>query len=104
MQRRGWLLLAATALGLAIAWMDARPGWDDTEISAGLLLIGGAVFGAASPKHAWQWALAIGLWIPLNGFLRLHNYGAALAILPAMLGAYAGAGLRSVAFPHAGRA
>lgn len=37
------LLIGALALvvGCCIAWMDTRPGWDDTGITAGALLLGG---------------------------------------------------------------
>jgi hypothetical protein len=32
--RRASLVLVAVVLGLAIAWVDTRPGWDDTGITA----------------------------------------------------------------------
>lgn len=44
-------LLASAVLlcaGLAIAWMDTRPGWDDTGVTAGTLALataGGALAG-----------------------------------------------------------
>lgn len=103
MQGRGSLMLCAAAIGMAIAWVDSRPSWDDTGITAGTIFIACALFGAISPKQAWQWALAVGIWIPLYGILH-SNYGAIIALIPAFLGAYLGAGLRSMAFPPPDRA
>ncbi|MBV9469813.1 MAG: hypothetical protein JO316_23240 [Abitibacteriaceae bacterium] len=85
------LLLAALATGPAIAWMDTRPHWDDTAISAAALFLGCAVFGSVRPKYAWLWALLIGAWIPAVGIARYHNYGTLLALAFAVAGAYSGA-------------
>jgi hypothetical protein len=90
-----WLLLiGALAPGLALALVDASPGWDDTGVSAVAVLLGTAVFGAARPARAWLWALAVGLWIPAMGITLHHNPAALVALVPAALGAYAGAGAR----------
>jgi len=54
---RGIAALLALGLGCAIAWMDTRPGWDDTGITAG-------VIGIASGLAAFlglPWALAAAL-------------------------------------------
>ena len=40
------LSLAAIALGLLIAWVDSAPTWDDTGITAGMIFLTAAVFGA----------------------------------------------------------
>src|SRR3954453_23783938 len=87
-----WLLVPlAAAAGGAIAVVDARPGWDDTGITAGAVFGTSLVFGAIRPERAWIWALAVGLWIPLLGILRHQNYGTLLALAFAFAGAYAGA-------------
>ena len=39
MQGRGFLLMGAATLGMAIAWVDSRPNWDDTGITAGTLFL-----------------------------------------------------------------
>ena len=66
-QRRRDLLGAVVAIGfgLAVAWMDSRPGFDATGITAGLLLIAGAVAAFVSRRRPWLWALAAGMWVPL---------------------------------------
>ena len=90
-----WLLLAgALVLGLAIALVDSSPGWDDTGVSAGLLLVAAGLSGAARPSRAWLWALALGLWIPVLGIAVRGNLAALIALVPAFLGAFAGAGAR----------
>lgn len=87
------LLGAALVVGLSITWLDSRPAWDDTGITAGLIVLASAAFGAARPRWAWLWALAIGAWIPLLGVFN-HNYAALLALAIALCGAYAGAFVR----------
>jgi hypothetical protein len=90
-----WLLLGgALALGLAIALVDSSPGWDDTGVSAGALFLAIAALGATRPVRAWLWALAVGLWIPVLGIVLRGNPAALLALVPALLGAFAGAGAR----------
>ncbi len=103
MNGRSLLLLGATAMGLAICWVDSRPGWDDTGISVGCILLVSALLGAVSPKRAWQWGLSIGIWIPLYNLIWTHNYGAFLALVPAFVGAYIGAGVRTVVQPPPSR-
>ena len=104
MKGKSLLGIAAVAMGLAIAWVDSRPHWDDTGISVGMIFLGCALLGALRPTRAWQWALSIGVWIPLWGVLLSHNYGTFLALIPAFLGAYIGAGVRIVTFPPAAQA
>ena len=88
------LLLGALALGLLLALVDSSPGWDDTGVSAAALFLGAAAFGATRPSGAWLWALAVGLWIPVLGIVVGDNYAALLALVPALLGALAGAAAR----------
>ena len=93
MQRlKYWGALAiALVCGLLILWVDSRPGWDDTGISVGMLLLVTTILGFLLPKRAWLWALAVGIWIPLAAILVHQNYAAILALIIAFFGAYAGA-------------
>jgi hypothetical protein len=88
------LLLGALALGLVFALVDSSPGWDDTGVSAAAVLLTAAVFGATRPARPWLWALAVGLWIPAMGLTLHHHPAALIALVPAAIGAYAGAGAR----------
>jgi len=96
-----WILLgAAVALGLAIAWVDARPHWDDAGITAGMLLLSAGFLGLMGPRRPWLWALGIGVWIPLRIVVHAPSMGnvlGGLAILAfPMAGAFAGMAVRRV--------
>jgi len=92
------LTLVAAASGLGIAYMDSRPGFDDTGITAGLLLIAAGCLGSAAPQRPWLWALMIGLWIPLHAIASQHSVaslGMLLVLAFPFAGAYAGTALRT---------
>jgi hypothetical protein len=90
-QNRDNLALVIAVLGgLGIAWLDASPGWDDTGITAGLLLLVACVAAGTSGRRPWLWAILVGLPTP---FVELVGGGdpAALAALAfAAAGAAAG--------------
>lgn len=90
------LVASALILGLSVTYLDSSPGWDDTGISAGLIVIICACLAVLKPKDAWLWALLVGGWIPLWAIIHTHNYGAFLALLIAFVGAYLGAGARQI--------
>jgi hypothetical protein len=93
------LLPIATAVGLSLGYVDSRPGWDDTGITAGLLLLVAATFGGLAPQRPWLWALCIGGWVPVFGILARANYGSVIAIAFAFAGAYGGMLLRRAFMP-----
>ena len=66
----GWLLAAALAIGAAIAYVDSRPHWDDTGITAGTLLLSAAALSYFARRRAWLIAVAIGVWIPALALIR----------------------------------
>jgi hypothetical protein len=90
------LFVVALGLGLAIAYVDSRPNWDDTGVTAAAILLTCGMLGALGPKQPWLWALAVGLWIPLLGIALSRNYGSLLALAVAFAGAYAGMALRKI--------
>jgi len=85
------LVLTAGLIGWGIGYMDTRPGWDDTGVTAGALLVFGAVVGAAMPRWAWLSGLALGLPVFMMNVALHSNYGSALAIVIALVGAALGA-------------
>lgn len=93
------LFFAAIALGLLIAWVDSRPAWDDTGVTAGMVFLTAALFGALRPVHPWTWALSVGVWIPILGIVLHQNSASLLALAPAVVGAYAGALARRAISP-----
>ena len=66
-QRRRDVIAAIVAVGfgLAVAWMDSRPGFDATGITAGSLLITGYVAAFVARRRPWLLALAAGIWVPV---------------------------------------
>ena len=91
------LFVVALALGISVTYVDSRPNWDDTGITAAAILLSCGLLGAAGPRQPWLWALAVGLWIPILGIVRTQNYSSLLALAVAFIGAYAGMGLRRLA-------
>ena len=96
-QGRGSRLLSPPALiasvlvlcaGLIIAWIDTRPRWDDTGITAGALAIAAAL-GSFARVPPWLAAVLVAgliLVAELSG-----GTGVLLAIPFALAGAYTGA-------------
>jgi len=83
------LLVLALALGAAITWIDTRPTWDDTGVTAALVFAATALLGLAGPSRAWVFALAVGAWIPAFGLVK-GNHATLLALVFAFAGAYSG--------------
>jgi hypothetical protein len=86
-----WILvIAGTASGILIAVLDSSPGWDDTGITAGLILICSAVCGFISRSKLWLWALITGIWIPVHGILTMGDFKFLLILLISFAGSYGG--------------
>ncbi len=83
------LLLAGLA-GIALAWLDSRPGWDDTGMTIGLLFVSSLFSGLLSYRTPWLVALLTGIWIPLVEFLPDLSLSSFFALVPAFAGAFAG--------------
>jgi uncharacterized membrane protein len=83
-------LVLSIVLGIAIAWIDSRPNWDDTGVSVFMVLLAGLLCGYLASQKPWLIALAVSAWIPLFSIISTHNYGAFLALIPGFLGAYIG--------------
>ena len=77
--------------GLAIAWVDTRPGWDDTGITAALLAIVAAAGSLAGVPPLLVAALAAG---PMLVAELSAGTGVLLAIPIALAGGYVGAFFR----------
>lgn len=77
------------AVGTAIGYLDSRPGWDDTGITAGLLLLVAALVAGVDGGNPWVWALLVGLPLPI---IELSGSGST-ASLAALLFTGIGAGI-----------
>lgn len=92
-----YLLPFAMLAGFGIAWIDARPNWDDSGIIAFTMLIVAGVFALVEPRRPWLWALAVGAWIPLHGILATNNWTMLVVLAFPFVGAYGGMGIRKLA-------
>jgi hypothetical protein len=76
------------AAGLAIAWMDTRPHWDDTGVTAGVLVLASGLAALAGTR---PWLAALLVAGPLVVAERqLLNSGMLLVLALALAGAYTG--------------
>jgi hypothetical protein len=91
------LLSAAVAFGICIAYVDSRPTWDDTGITAFSMLIVAGILGFFGPQRPWLWALGVGAFIPLHAIIANPSPGSVamlVVLLFPLAGAYGGMGLR----------
>ena len=91
------LFTAAVLVGLAIAYVDSSPNWDDTAVTAFFMVVAAGVLGFVAPRRPWLWAVAIGIWIPLHALTRSPSAESLTILIATMFpfaGAYAGMALR----------
>jgi hypothetical protein len=86
-------LVAGAAGGLLVAYVDSRPTWDDTGLTAAALLAIAAVVSFAVRRHPWLSALVVGSPTVLFEVAQTGETGALLALVFSGLGAAIGFGL-----------
>ena len=84
------LLVVSILGGIFLAYMDSRPGWDDTGITAGGLLVTAGIITLLGHPRPWLIGLAVGLWIPLLYIYQHHTYDMLFVLIIPLVGAYAG--------------
>ena len=96
--------LLAFGCGLAVVVGFVNLHTDEMGIVVGSVLIASGTLGLAEPRGAWRWGVLVGLALPARQAL-FHLLGArvpypnewsdlpvtAVALVPALVGAYAGA-------------
>jgi hypothetical protein len=88
-------LLLSAITGLILAWIDSRPGWDDSGITTGLVVLTAALFGFLHPERPWIWALAIGIWIPVHAVFATGDFKMFFVTIFAFIGAYLGSSVKN---------
>lgn len=73
-----------------IAWIDSRPGFDDTGVTAVGLALAAGVAAYVGGRLPWLWALATGIWVPLLEFTGPAGSASLAALLFSGAGAAAG--------------
>lgn len=74
--------------------VDSSPGWDDTGVSAFMILTASGSLGALHPQRGWVRVLTVGTWVPLMGLVLERGEFAPASVLAlgfALVGAYGGA-------------
>ena len=92
-----FILPLASLAGLSIAWIDSRPRWDDTGVTAGMLLLTAGFLALIAPRRVWLIALGVGIWIPLRGIATTGDFTMLLILLFPLVGAYGALGIRKLA-------
>lgn len=88
------MLILSVSCGLLIAWNDLRPGWDDTGITAGLIVLTSALFGYLNPERPWIWALSVSSWIPVYSIATTGDFKMLLVALFGFAGSYLGSAVK----------
>lgn len=84
------LIVVSIVIGLAIAIVDSRPGWDDTGVTAAALLLATFAIALAAGRRPWLWALLVGVWTPLLELSASGQPASLIALAFAGMGAAAG--------------
>lgn len=89
------MVIISLLVGMLITWIDTRPNWDDTGITAGMIVLTSALFGYLYPTRPWVWALTVSGWIPAHYIVTQGNYTMLLVLLFGFAGAFLGAAIRN---------
>jgi len=95
--RSGFLAAVVAVAGLAIAYVDSRPGWDDTGVTVTAIAIVAFAAAAVSGRRPWLWAILAGVWTPAIEIASSGQLASSSALLVAAVGAAAGYGLARLA-------
>jgi hypothetical protein len=96
MSRSLAVILIAIAIGCVLGYVDSRPGWDDTGVTAGAVLISAAALALARPRAAAPVGVLVGLPVVLFDTILHGGYGSLLAFAFSMAGAALGYGVGRV--------
>jgi hypothetical protein len=80
----------ALAGGLVIGYVDSRPGWDDTGVTAVSLALVGGLGAIVAGRAPWAVALLGGVWVPLLELSSVGSGGPLTALAFSGIGATIG--------------
>jgi hypothetical protein len=102
-----WVCVVLSLTGGILAWR-VDSGNDEPQAAVLVILVVTFMLGFLLPNRAWLWGLIVGLCLPLSyllsrsfGYLPQTMvepgwYAAAIALIPALIGVYAGSFARFV--------
>ena len=77
-------------LGLVIYRIDSQPNWDDTGITAALIVLTSGLISYFYKSKPWLWGLIISLWIPLFGIMKSGDFMMLFILLFGLIGSFGG--------------
>lgn len=77
----------ALTVGAAIGYVDSRPTWDDTGITAGSVFLAAAILATPRPRAAWLVGLAVGTPVLAFNAVLHGTFESAVALAIAFAGA-----------------
>lgn len=90
-------LAISLAIGFVIWRIDSQPGWDDTAVTAGMILLSTGVISLVQPRRPYVCAFGVCVWIPLFAIIEHGNISMLAVFLFGLAGAYGGSLLRRIA-------
>jgi hypothetical protein len=87
-------LLVSLVSGVVIGRLDSSSGWDDTGVTAGLLVVAAAASTLVAGRFPWLLAITTGMFVPLFELPGSAGGGALVAFLFSGIGAAIGWGAR----------
>ena len=94
--REPLLAIVAAAAGVAIGWVDSRPAWDDTGITAVSLLGVSLLVAWLSGRWPLAWAVLVGVWTPILEIPASGRLASLLALAFTLVGSLIGYGIRRI--------
>jgi hypothetical protein len=82
--------LLSLVVGCLIGYVDSRPTWDDTGITAGSIFLASLLIAAWRPRSAWLTALLIGVPVFAFNVIAHGNLASSIAIVIALVGSAVG--------------
>lgn len=83
-------VLVSVVAGVLIGRLDSGAGWDDTAVTAGLLVVSAGVASFVAGRLPWLFAVTTGIFVPLFELPGLAGGGALGALLFSSIGASLG--------------
>lgn len=83
-------LALSLVAGLVIGWMDSRPGFDDTGVTASALFLAAGVSSFIATRLPWLFAVTTGVWLPIFELPGVASGGPLLAFALSGVGAVVG--------------
>ena len=77
----------ALVAGIAIGYMDSRPGFDDTGVTAAALVFAAAIASLIARRAPWLIAVVTGIWVAIFELSSIGSGGPVAALALAGIGA-----------------